>query len=116
MADEPGGAPPLLRRLDLDLPAGSPGSAGAVRDGGLVLCTAAQFAIGAAGPAACPANAAVGTARIDAPSVGSPLKGRIFLGAPQDSGGLPSLYVEVSEKRVDGPRRHARQARRRDRG
>lgn len=104
VADEPGGAPPLLRRLDLDLPAGfTLGAQAAVRDGGLVLCTAAQFAIGAAGPAACPANAAVGTARIDAPSVGSPLKGRIFLGAPQDSGGLPSLYVEVSENESTAP-------------
>lgn len=104
VADEPGGAPPLLRRLDLDLPAGfTLGAQAASRESGLVLCTAAQFAIGAAGPAACPASAAVGSARIDAPSVGSPLKGRIFLGAPQESGGLPSLYVEASENESTAP-------------
>lgn len=93
-----GGAPPLLRRLDIDLPAGFDlGAQAASRPGGLVLCTAAQFAIGAAGAASCPAGATVGTARLDTPAVGAPLTGRISLGTPPSAGALPTLDVEVSE-------------------
>lgn len=102
--DEPGGAPPLLRRLDLDLPAGFDlGAQAASRVGGLVLCSPAQFAVGAAGPANCPAAAEVGSARLDAPSVGTPLTGRIFLGAPLSAGTLPTLDVEVSENGSSTP-------------
>jgi hypothetical protein len=102
--NDDGGSPPLLRRLDVDLPAGfDVGAQAASRAGGIVLCTPAAFAVGAAGPAGCPEGAAVGTARLETPAVATPLTGRISLGTPQSPGGLPTLNVEVSEGGSDAP-------------
>lgn len=97
-------SPPLLRRIDIDLPAGFDlGAQSASRSGGLALCQPAQFAVGAAGRATCPAAAVVGSARIKAPSVAAPLTGDVYLGVPTVPGGLPTLNLEVSEGGADAP-------------
>lgn len=102
--DDDGGAPPLLRRLDVDLPAGFDlGAQAASRPGGLVLCSPAQFKPAAAGRGECPSSADLGEARMDAPTVGAPLTGRMWLGTPTIPGGLPTLDVEVSEGGSDAP-------------
>ncbi|MEH3054690.1 MAG: hypothetical protein PGN13_11910 [Patulibacter minatonensis] len=102
--DDAGGTPPLLRRLQLDLPAGFDfGAQVGSRPGGLALCTPAQFAIGAAGPSNCPGGSQVGTARLDSPEVGTPLTGRLYLGTPAAAGGLPGLDLEVSAGGSDAP-------------
>lgn len=96
--DDPGGGPPLLRRVDLDLPAGfGMGPQVGSRSGGLVLCDPAQFAVGAASASACPSGASIGTARLQAPGAASPLTGHVYLGTPASAGGLPTIDVEVSE-------------------
>ncbi|MFT4034818.1 MAG: hypothetical protein QM679_04485 [Patulibacter sp.] len=98
VADDDSGLPPLLRRVDLDLPAGFQlGPQAASRPGGLTFCTAAQFAAAAASHAECAADTQVGVAQLDAPELTAPHTGRIYLGSPTATGGLPTVNIEVSD-------------------
>ncbi len=98
----------LLRKAEVTLPAGLElGAQAATRDGGLELCTASEFAVGAEGPAACPAASRAGEVEITTPLLAAPLTGHVFLGAQAEVGALPALYLEVTPEgatAADAPR------------
>jgi hypothetical protein len=74
---------------------------------GLPLCTAAQFAVDAAGPSACPATTAAADVSIVSPLLTLPLVGTAYLGEQSAVGELPNLYLEAAQQgatAADAPR------------
>ncbi len=86
-----------LRDAAVTLPAGLElGAQVGSRDGGLPLCSAAQFGRTAIGASTCPAGSEVGSVAITTPLIASKLIGKVFLGEQSAVGQLPALYVDAS--------------------
>lgn len=98
LAVDPGtGTVPLLRRLDLSLPAGFALHAPmGGRSGGLVACTASAFAAASAEASSCPESSRIGTASATLPGVGV-VSGPLSMGTTSGTSGLPGLLFEASE-------------------
>jgi hypothetical protein len=76
-ADDRASASP--RAMEVSLPAGVSISPGAVA--GLEVCTDADLGVGQERAAACPPSSRVGELELEAPQLGAPLRGGVYLGA-----------------------------------
>ncbi len=88
----------LLKDAAITLPAGLElGAQVASGDGGLPLCTAAQFDRASGLKAStCPAASAAATVKITTPLIDRPFVGKAYLGEQSAVGELPALYVEAA--------------------
>lgn len=88
----------LPRKLAVTLPDGLElGAQVGGRDGGLRLCTAAQFAATSPLASGCPASTAAADVSIASPLITAPFVGKVYLGAQHDgTGSLPDLYLDVA--------------------
>lgn len=98
----------LLKDAVVALPTGLElGAQVAAKDGGLPLCTAAQFAKGDSAAAACPAGSKAADVSIISPLQTRPFVGSAYLGEQSAVGELPALYIEVAPQgatAADAPR------------
>lgn len=98
----------LLKDAVVALPTGLElGAQVAAKDGGLPLCTAAQFAKGSSAAATCPAGSKAAEVSIISPLQTRPFVGSAYLGEQPGVGELPSLYIEVAPQGAtadDAPR------------
>ena len=98
----------LLKDAAVTLPQGLElGAQVGSRDGGLRLCSAAQFGAKSGDASACPAEAAVGNLTIVTPLQDRALTGKVFLGEQSATGELPPLYLEATPEgatAADAPR------------
>jgi hypothetical protein len=104
----PDRATPALRSATVTLPAGLSISPAAAE--GLEGCTEAQFAPTSSEPGSCSAKSQVGTATLTTPLLASPLRGEVFLRAPECAGGgceqaaaegrMFGLFVQAQESGV----------------
>ena len=98
----------LLKDASVTLPQGLElGAQVGARDGGLKLCSAAQFGAKNGNASACPAEAAVGDLTIVTPLQDRALTGKVYLGEQSAVGELPALYLEATPEgatAADAPR------------
>lgn len=98
----------LLKDAAVTLPGLEIGAQAGSKDGGLKLCTAAQFnAAQPTVPSTCPVATETGSVSIISPLQTLPFEGKVYLGAQPAVGELPNLYLEVAPKgatSVDAPR------------
>lgn len=98
----------LLRTAKVTLPKGLElGAQVAARDGGLQLCSAAQFAKDSGASNTCPAGSAAGDVAIQTPLLNTAFVGKVYLGEQPAVGELPKLYLQAQPEgstAVDAPR------------
>lgn len=98
----------LLRTASVTLPKGLElGAQVASGEGGLKLCSAAQFAEDSAADNSCPAGSAAGDVTIQTPLLDTAFVGKVYLGEQPAVGELPKLYLQAQPEGAtasDAPR------------
>ncbi|MBJ7470456.1 MAG: hypothetical protein JHD16_04110 [Solirubrobacteraceae bacterium] len=99
----------LLKDATVTLPTGLEiGAQAGSKEGGLTLCTAAEFAVDQPlTPAGCEAGTRAGEVTITTPLQTEPFVGQVFLGEQPQVGKLPALYLEAAPQgatAADAPR------------
>jgi len=86
----------MLKDASVTLPKGLElGGQVASGDGGLKLCSAAQFAKDSTNPNTCPADSAAGDVTIKTPLLARDFVGKVYLGEQPAVGELPKLYIQA---------------------